>query len=336
MSTTTTAPSKADQSTRTTSKPERPETAKAKAARKRIVRDREARALAAQAKPESLVDFELPEVELVRKELDKVIVGLTVSDASAASMKCLRSYFYRNYFTKRIEGAQILSVRRVGLFLMIDLSTESTLVMSLGASGMPRWSAETSWSLDDVPLGDCEVLISFGDDGQLCFVDEIGTGQLFLVPTDKVDIHLPDTVNYGHDPLKPIAWIEMGKRLLQQDAELKQLLTNDEFLVGIGDVYADEILFEAGLRYDRLAATLTSQEVRRLHRALVNTLFDAMKYGGTSVEFRPFTSPLGRDGAYGPHLQIWGRDGGLSARSRTPIRREMYNGTWTYYCDTQV
>ena len=70
----------------------------------------------------------------------------------------------------------------------------------------------------------------------------------------------------------------MGRMLLQRSDKLKALLTDDTFVVGVGDIYADEILFEAGLRYDRVCNTLSTQEIRRLHRSLVGTMHDAVKY----------------------------------------------------------
>ena len=306
--------------------------------RAEIERDRTARDQAAARKPEDgddeeFVGYEMPEVELVCKGLRKEVLGLTVENAEAFSLKCLRSYFFRKYFTSRLVGAKIESVDRIGLYVTLGLSTDSVLVMSLGASGSPRCIDDNS-----KPPVNTEVLITFAEEGcsRLCFVDSVGTGQLFLVPADGIDAHLPETVGYGHDPLKQIAWTTMGQWLLRRDDELKALLTDDGFIVGISDIYADEILFDAGLRYNRSARTLTSQEIRRLHRSLVKTLFDAMKYGGVSMGHRSFIDPLGREGVYGNHLKVWGRYGQLSDRSRTPIRRVQYGSSWTYYCDTQV
>ena len=314
-------------------KPLRPETKKARAERRRIIRDRECRAAAAAAKPEELVDFALPEVELVRKDLDKEISGLEIERAEAASMKCVRSYYFRKDFLKWLPGATITKVSRVGLYITAELSTGNLLVMSLGASGSPQRLPRDGELLDHT-----EVVIWFTDaeKGKLSFVDPVGTGQLFVVPAEKFETHLPETKDYGHDPLKPVAWTQMGQWLLKRDAHLKELLTDDEFLVGIGDIYADEILFEAGLRHDRAANTLATQGIRRLHRALGSTLFNAMKYGGTSVSCRPFTRPSGLPGAYGAHLKVWGLDGQLSATSREPIERVRYGGNWTYYSNTQV
>lgn len=277
------------------------------------------------------LDFELPEVETVRRDLEREIIGRKVKAAEAASMKCLRRYHTRKAFTSQLEGAKIVDVRRVGLYLVIELSTEQLLVLSLGSSGSPRRNANKN-----PRVAGTEVVISFTQYGQLRFVDTEGTGQLFVV-SDDLDTALPEVAGYGLDPVAtPISWTEMGRMLLRRSDKLKALLTDDTFVVGVGDIYADEILFEAGLRYDRVCNTLSTQEIRRLHRSLVGTMHDAVKYRGTSVPDRPFVDPFGQPGGYATHLKVWGRHGALSERSRTPIKRIRFRGVWTYYCDTQV
>ena len=278
------------------------------------------------------LEFELPEVETVRRDLEREIIGRKVKAAEAASMKCLRRYHTRKAFTSQLEGAKIVDVRRVGLYLVIELSTEQLLVLSLGSSGSPRRNANKN-----PRVAGTEVVISFTQYGQLRFVDTEGTGQMFVVSDDDLDTALPEVTGYGLDPVAtPISWTEMGRMLLQRSDKLKALLTDDTFVVGVGDIYADEILFEAGLRYDRVCNTLSTQEIRRLHRSLVGTMHDAVKYRGTSVPDRPFVDPFGQPGGYATHLKVWGRHGELSERSRTPIKRIRFRGVWTYYCDTQV
>ncbi len=341
------------------------ESVKHRKARERALRDREERDKATVSRPAQMVDFEIPEAEIVRKELDKALVGLEIQEAHAHSMKCLRSYYFRNTFTRRLVGQTIEGVERLGVYISIAFGNNTSLVMMLGGSGEPRLvisrdasesddateprakSAKADATADanaDSDAGDPkdrafdgqELLLRLSNGASLVFVDPVGTGQLFVVAPDELEFQLPEVANFGHDPLVPIAWTTLGQWLRNRRGELKELLTSDDFMVGIGDIYADEILFEAGLRHDRQSSSLTDQDVRRLHRALVSTLFDAMKYGGTSLHERPFTDPQGRPGAYGTHLKVWGLDGQLSARSRTPIRREMYRGSWTYFCDTQV
>ena len=278
------------------------------------------------------LNYELPEVETVRRDLEREIIGRKVKAAEATSMKCLRRYHTRRAFTSQLEGAKIVDVRRVGLYLVIELSTELLLVLSLGSSGSPRRNANKH-----PKVAGTEVVISFTQYGQLRFIDTEGTGQLFVVPEDALDAALPEVAGYGLDPVAtPISWTEMGRMLLQRSAKLKALLTDDTFVVGVGDIYADEILFEAGLRHDRVCNTLSTQEIRRLHRSLVGTMHDAVKYRGTSVPDRPFVDPFGQPGGYASHLKVWGRHGALSERSRAPIKRIKFRGVWTYYCDTQV
>ena len=276
--------------------------------------------------------FELPEVETIRRDLEREIVGRKVKTAEATSMKCLRRYHTRKAFTSQLEGTKITDVRRVGLYLVVELSTESLLVLSLGSSGSPRRNANKH-----PKVAGTEVVISFTQYGQLRFVDTEGTGQLFVVPGEDLSASLPEIAGYGLDPVAtPMSWTNMGRLLLQRNTKLKTLLTDETFVIGIGDIYADEILFEAGLRFDRIANTLSTQEIRRLHRSLVGTMHDAMKYRGTSVPDRPFVDPFGQPGSYAGHLKVWGRQGDLSERSRAPIKRTKFRGTWTYYCDTQV
>ena len=276
--------------------------------------------------------YELPEVETVRHDLERELIGKKVKGAEAASMKCLSRYRNRRSFTDQLEKAKITGVERVGLRIVIGLDSGLKLVAWLGSTGSLRRNANKNPVLPGT-----ELVISFTQHGQLRFVDRGPTGDLFAVPEDALETVLPEIAGYGFDPVtEPMPWTDFGRRLLARSVKLKKLLTDDTFVVGIRDVYADEILFEAGLRHDRMSDALTSQEIRRLHRALVGTIHDAIKYRGASLPEREFWDPFGETGGYGPHLQVWGRTGELSMRSRTPIKRVKFGGTWTYYCDTQV
>ncbi len=247
-------------------------------------------------------------------------------------MKCLSRYESQEEFAAQLVGHKIADVRRAGLYLLIEFESGSLLVLSLGSTGSPRRNPNRDPRVDGT-----EVVISFTQFGQLRFVDAVGTGQLFVVPADGLRQALPETSKYGLDPITdPISWTELGRQMLQRKHKLKALLTDKSFVVGIGNVYADEILFEAGLRYDRICNSLSTQEIRRLHRSLVGTIHEAMKYRGTSLPVRPFVDVHGKPGAYANHLKVWGKHGKLSERSRLPIKRVKFRSIWTYYCDTQV
>jgi formamidopyrimidine-DNA glycosylase len=276
--------------------------------------------------------YELPEVETIRRDLDRELVGKKIKSVTADSMKCLGRYKSRKSFTSQFDLAKITGVHRVGLYITIDLDNDSRLVVSLGSSGILRRNTNR----DKVEDG-TEIVITFTQHGQLRLIDAKGTAEMFIVDSDSLAAELPEIESYGIDPVdEPMSWTVFGRLLLGRSVKLKTLLMDPTFVVGIGPIYSDEILFHAGLRYDRLSDTLSSQEIRRLHRAVVGTMHDALKYRGTSVPERPFSDVHGNRGEFVDHLEVWGRAGELSSRSRTPIKRVKFGGEWTYFCETQV
>ncbi len=275
--------------------------------------------------------FELPEVEIVRRELDRDVVGRKVKTAEAASMKALRRYRIRKAFTSQLVGRKIEAVQRRGLFITFRLTDERTLVVSLGASGSLRRHPNK-----DPVAPHTEVVITFTQYGQLRLVDADRTADMFVVDTAALDAELPGVADLGFDPIEDqLSWTDFGREVLRRRTKLKMLLTDPSFIVGIGAIYSDEILYEAGLRFDRMSDSLSTQELRRLHRAVVGTIHNAIKYRGTSVPERPFVDPYGQPGVFAEHLEVWGRQGQLSGRSRRPIQRVRHRGEWTYFCDTQ-
>ena len=155
------------------------------------------------------------------------------------------------------------------------------------------------------------------------------------MPTESVETAIPELVHLGFDPVEiPISWGLFGELLLRRPSNLKHFLTDQSIMAGIGELYADEILFSAGVRHDRRSETLSSQEVRRLYRAVVETLHDAIKYRGTSLPENGYVDLFGKPGEYQP--QVYGRDGQRSPRSRNFIQKVKFEGRWTYFCDTQV
>lgn len=274
---------------------------------------------------------ELPELELVRRDLEREVVGRKIKEASAAGMAVLPRYKNRKSFANQLEGTKITGVLRQGSFLLFPLDSEDILVIRMG-DGMLRRHANR-----DKEAKETQVTITFTQGGQLRFLDEEGTGEVAVVPKDDVMAEFPDLNDPAIDAIDtPLSWLSFRDILEQETVSLKELLTNGKVLVAIGSLYADEVLFDSGLRYDRQSTSLSTQEVRRLYRSLVETMHNVIKYRGTSLEDRPWVDVFGEPGTFDQHLQVYGRDGDLSPRSRTPIQRSKFKGEWTYYCETQV
>jgi formamidopyrimidine-DNA glycosylase len=111
---------------------------------------------------------------------------------------------------------------------------------------------------------------------------------------------------------------------------LKLLLIDPSVIQGIGDVYSDEILYEAGLRYDRPSDRLSTQEVRRLYRAMQEVITAAMKFRGSSLDDTDPDEAIDDEGEAAEHLKVYGREGLPSFRSRKPIERaKVKKGVYT-------
>jgi formamidopyrimidine-DNA glycosylase len=130
-----------------------------------------------------------------------------------------------------------------------------------------------------------------------------------------------------------VSWTSFARVLLSRSAKLKNLLTDPHVVAGIGPIYSDEILWEAGLRYDRTSDSLSSQEIRRLFRALVETLHEAVKHRGTTIDDFPFVDLYGKPGDYQDELKVFAREGEPCRRCRAPIVKSRVANKPLYHCE---
>lgn len=274
---------------------------------------------------------ELPELEMVKRDLEREVVGRKIKETTAAGMAVLPRYKNRKSFASQLEGVKIVGVVRQADYLLFPLDSEDILVIRMG-DGMLRRNANK-----DAEEAGTQLVITFTQGGQLRFIDAEGTGEAAVVPKDDIMSEFPSLNHPAIDPIDtPLSWLAFRDLIESHPTALKALLTDGQVIVAIGPLYADEVLFDAGLRYDRSSTTLSTQEVRRLYRSLVETLHNVIKYRGTTLEDRPWADVFGEPGIFEQHLQVYGRHGQLSPRSRTPILRAKYKGQWTYFCETQV
>jgi len=231
-----------------------------------------------------------------------------------------------------LVGAKVVAVERTGLVLKIQLDNEHWITVMLGEHGrLERLTGRTK------PSADVVAVVSFTQGGDLRIADKKGSSTIQVVHDDALAEVLPAPETVGLDLLEtPLSWVEFGRLVIGHKMPLKLLLTDPAIFVGIGDVYSNEILFDAGLRHDRSSAELSTQEVRRLYRSVVGVLHEAIKYRGTSLEERPFVDLTGEPGEFAEHLAVFGKDGDLSPRSREPIVKTSFKHQVVYYCNTQV
>jgi formamidopyrimidine-DNA glycosylase len=273
---------------------------------------------------------ELPEVETIRRDLDKEVVGKRVKTVDVTGMRSIRRHPNKKHFIAKLEGKKILGVERKGKYLLMRLEGGDVLVAHLGMSG--QFLRARNETRD--PLGKhTHVVITFTQGGQLRFVDPRTFGELFVTTPEELAEQVPELAHLGFDPVEDMmSWTKFGELLTSRKAKLKALLMDQKFVAGLGNIYSDEILFGAGLRYDRSSETLSSQEVRRLYRAMVETLQDAIKHRGSSLSDEQYRDLFGAVGEFQSMLKVYDREGQACRRCRSTIVRVKFNGRSTFLC----
>ncbi len=276
--------------------------------------------------------LELPEIETLRRDLERETAGRKVKEVEAMGLKSLPGLKAKKNFGEHMVGAKVVTAERSGIHLLLRLDNDHTLMMELGEFGRLERVASKTKKADDVVA-----VITFTQGGDLRFADQEGSSWARVVHDDDLPEFLPDPGEAGLDLLEnPLSWIEFGRLVMARKMPLKLLLTDPSVFVGIGDIYSNEILFDSGLRHDRVSTELSTQEIRRLYRSVVGIMHDAINYRGTSLEDRPFADLSGTPGEFGEHLAVFGKAGQLSPRSREPIQKTSFKHQVVFYCKTQV
>jgi formamidopyrimidine-DNA glycosylase len=272
---------------------------------------------------------ELPEIETIRRGLERETVGRRVKSVEVPVAKAVHRNGSRKAFQARLEGMKLKSVDRRGSLLVFTLDSGELLVVDIGSSGQLLRTTPK----DDVSK-DTQVVITFTQGGQLRMADPDGTAEAFVVTADLLLDEAPELASLGLDPVaSPVSWTAFAQSLVNHRTEkLKPLLLDQSFVVGLGGLYADEILHDAGLRPDREVSTVSTMEIRRLYRSLVEILHEATKHHGTSTPEHPFTDLQGKEGGFQRELQVWGRDGEPCRRCRQTVTKQRGGGRITYWC----
>jgi len=276
--------------------------------------------------------LELPEVEVLRKDLEKEVVGKRIKDALVMTPSVVTAFHRtRPDFSKLLEGRKITAVRRRGTVLFIDLDEPRTWIVDPGATGSLHRATST-----EKPGKDTHWIVTFTIGGAIHGTDPIrgGGGRMGVVPT-------PDTLalaGLSPDAIDPLednpTWPDFLQVLKAAAGPLKSVLQDETLILGVGEVYSDEVLWEAGLRYDRQSHTLTEQEVRRMYRALQEVMHAAIKQRGSSLDEPGQEESIDEDGVSPGHIRVYGRDGRPCLRCRhTIVKTKLKKRSVTYYCE---
>jgi formamidopyrimidine-DNA glycosylase len=274
---------------------------------------------------------ELPEVEVMRRDLEKDVVGRKVAAAevraSRNAMRVIRRHGKRREFADRLVGRKFTKAERRGKYILLHMDNGDVLVVHFGMSGQFVRGTKR------VPLQQhTHVVVTFVQGGDLRFVDPRTFGEMFVTAADELG-KVKELQHISIDPLDHVfTWNAFGGALAQRATKMKQLLMDQKFVSGLGNIYSDEVLFAAGLRYDRLSDSLSSQEVRRLYRAMQEVLQEAIRFRGTTLDDDAYADLFGKPGEFQNELKVYGRVGLPCRRCRTPIQAVKISGRNAYFC----
>ena len=274
---------------------------------------------------------EQPEIETLRRDLDREIGGKRIKTVDVPGSGLIPRHTNKKQFTTLLEGAKVGAVQRKDLLLVAKLDTGDALVIDIHDGGQLRRNAAKD--AVDKPT---KAIITFTQGGQLRLLDTTGKAEMFVVAYEDLATAVPELTNLGFDLLdEPVSWTTFGERMLHhRNVKLRNLLLDRSVIAGIGPVYADEILHASGLRPDREVSSLSTQEIRRFFRAVVETLHEGAKHRGVTTSDGQYHDLAGKTGGWTDQLQVFERDGQACLRCRDVVSKVRISGRTAYMCES--
>lgn len=272
---------------------------------------------------------ELPEVETLKRQLAKAVVAKTIK-----GVKVLRAKSFLGN-PQQIIGKKILKVDRRakiliiklnrGIYLAIHLKLTGQLIYETGSKRTAGGHPTLDW-VNQLPSQHTRVIIDFKDSSRLYFNDQRVFGWIKIVTS------IEDLVsNLGMEPLdKEFTLLYLKDIFSRSGRAVKLLLLDQQKIAGIGNIYANDALFLAGIDPRKPAKKLTLKEMGKLRRAIIKVLKDGIKYGGASENTYKHLDGLG--GKYQEHFLVYQQDGQKCGQCGSLIKRIKIGGRGTFFC----
>jgi formamidopyrimidine-DNA glycosylase len=269
---------------------------------------------------------ELPEVELTRRHLEPVLRGSRIERVAVRGERVTRLQPHRDDFAVRLAGRRVRGLARRGKYLLADVGAGLTWLTHLGMSGRVSVAAPGA---PEAPHTSLVVGLRGGPEVRL--IDPRTFGHSAVLTPGELAAAGPSRL--GPDALEELPstrWL--AARLAGRTAPIKALLLDQRLLAGLGNIYADEVLYRARLRPDRRAGSLAHTEVAALRRSVRPVLEAGLRHGGTSLADLAYLLPDGRTGRFLPRLGAYGRAGRPCRRCGEPIVRLVLHGRSAFFC----
>ncbi len=268
---------------------------------------------------------ELPEVQTVVTGLNKMLRNKKIVNTHIYDEMVI-GYPEKEDFISLSEGKKIKSLTRRGKYIIINFSdNEHKLVIHLRMSGKLLYKKR-----NDEKDKHTHVIFEFDDDTDLRFNNIRKFGRLYIITENELE-EAGNLSNLGIEPLSDDFTLDLFEGMLDgRKGMIKPLIMNQEFIAGVGNIYADEALFMANIRPDRKANTLSEQEIEDLYNAIRKILKKGIKMGGTSVS--DYVNALGKSGKFQHELNVYKKEGEKCEKCGEAIEKKKVSGRSARYC----
>ncbi|MHB8792211.1 MAG: DNA-formamidopyrimidine glycosylase [Thermoleophilia bacterium] len=267
---------------------------------------------------------ELPEVETIRRQLEPVLTGSEISRVEVQDPTVVASGSTES-FKRRLRGRTVSGVGRRGKYLRLELDSGDTLVIHLRMTGR---LTHLRLPLPKEEKKHLRMLIHLADGTGLSFHDTRRFGRAFLLNKTENEEYWH---RLGPEPLESVFNPKYLRQVLQgRSRPIKSLLLDQALVAGIGNIYADEALFGAGVMPTRPSGDLDDAEIRKLAKSIKATLKKAISLQGSSID--TYRDSEGRKGSYQDIFQVHRRLGEPCPACGTRVEKIRLGGRATYFC----
>lgn len=267
---------------------------------------------------------ELPEVETVRRGLEQLIVPSYITGVDVYWDKIITPPFSSRKFCEAVIGERITAIERRGKYL-IFLLDHWAMISHLRMEGKYEVISHGE------PLKKhTHVVFHLQDGRELRYLDVRKFGRMTLVPISTIK-EVIRTLKLGPEPVLQCFHVqEFYEQLQQQKRMIKPILLEQKIVAGIGNIYADEVLFRSSIHPETPANQLSEQEVAQLHKMIITVMQQAVEAGGSTI--RTYKNSLGEPGFFQEFLNVYGKTGEACVHCQTPIIKLKVAGRGTHIC----
>jgi len=284
---------------------------------------------------------ELPEVETIVRDLNKEVQGWTFFDVWTDFKKIIKKPKRFLQFKKELKNKKIKKVRRRAKNILFDLSEWKTLLIHQKMTGhllVGQWQFKNGkWLPPAGPLSEkfntfIHLLFTFKNTRMLALSDLRKFSKVELWDTKELD-GSEYVKKLGPEPLdKNFTFVKFKEIFQNKKDKIKQALMDQKVIAGIGNIYSDEILWEAKINPLRQTTVLTDKELKRVYLAIKRVLRKAIKLKGTSIS--DFRTISGEKGYYEKERKVYRRENEKCKRCGSKIRRIKMGGRSAHFCPT--